>query len=353
MRPAPLQLLRGEAGFGSSFATAVSAKHLIQSRPFKGTALIDSNEMIDRKEEDQSVSQADDQRVQADTSMRPVWIILFAAILILICTKSKADEQHVAPITVADGSVTAGSVTQVASSVSHATLTIELNGEVHVIKPSPKPAAANRLSVGAAVSNDAGVRQASWAPGLVARPAYAQLTAHLANFDADADPDGWRAEVILFDRDDRPVAVRGQANFQLTPRLPTGDFHHYVDAETKPIRWSENLSFDADAVARFKLPLRSPLRSSWGWSADNYSETLSRHSGSRWRSSIPRFGSFRTNHARFVGTAVARDIRSSIGRPDFGELRVRVSVAGEGVFDAVCVVPIRPAVLVDTHWPYR
>ncbi len=342
-----LQVFLWPACFGSSFAIALPAKHLIQSRPFKGSALIDFSKLIERREKDPSVGQAEKQRAQADTSMRPVWIILFAAILILICTKSKADEQPIAPIDATDRYAM-----QATGPVSHATLTIELNGVVHVIEPSRKPASAKQHPVDAA-SATAGVGQASWTPALVARPAYAQLTAHLANFDADADPDGWRAEVVLFDRRDRPIAARGQANFQLTPRIPTGDFHHYVDAELQPITWSENLSFDADAVARFKLPLRAPLRTSWGWASANYSQTELRHSGFLRPSSIHRTGTFRSRHPRFVGTSFARDIRRSIGKSDFGELRVRVSVPGEGVFEAVSVVPIRPAVLVDTHWPYR
>ena len=57
-----------------------------------------------------------------------------------------------------------------------------------------------------------------------ARPAYVEVHASLSNFDADADPDGWRVELVLRDRKDRPVVMRGNANFELMPRVPTADY---------------------------------------------------------------------------------------------------------------------------------
>jgi hypothetical protein len=169
------------------------------------------------------------------------------------------------------------------------------------------------------------------------RPAYAQLQATLANFDSDAQPDGWRVEITLRDRQDRPLAVRARATIELMPRVPMADHIRYVDADTAPIRWSMPLEFDQDSVARMKLPLRRSLRPMLGW--PSAIDPPARHRGRN------PFGRKRT----FVTT----DLRNLIGTPNVGEMRVRVAVPTEGVFEAVTLVPIRPSVLVDTNWPYR
>ena len=179
-----------------------------------------------------------------------------------------------------------------------------------------------------------------------ARPEYVEMIASLANFDADADPDGWRVELVLLDSGDRPVVSRASAVFELMPRVPTADHFHYVDAARLPVRWSKTLEFDADGVARLKLPLRESLRPLFGWP----SAVFPRH-GARTRitSSLHRRGS-NTWRSRSL---VQDDWRNQLGRPSMGELRVRVSVPTEGVFRAATLVPIRPPTLVDTYWPYR
>jgi hypothetical protein len=161
-----------------------------------------------------------------------------------------------------------------------------------------------------------------------ARPVYAQLDASLANFDADADPDGWRAEVVLRDQKDRPVVMRAHATFELMPRVPMAD------------------QFDEDSVARVKLPLRRSLRPMLGWSSAVYPP-----SGIRTRNAGNTAHGLRTwKRSR---TFVTSDLRTLVGTPASGELRVRVSVPTEGVFAAATGVWIRPSVLVDTKWPYR
>lgn len=175
------------------------------------------------------------------------------------------------------------------------------------------------------------------------RPAYVQLNAQIANWDADAEPDGWRARVVLVDRDDRRTARRANATFELMPRvaLQGGE---YVDAQSKAIRWTMPLKFDDHDVAEVKLPLRQALRPMLGWS--RLTEPAF-GTGSRWefnRQSIP------SDPRR---TLAIRDVRDAIARPSLGELRVRVSVPTEGTFQAATGVQIRPSVLVDTSWPYR
>ncbi len=176
-----------------------------------------------------------------------------------------------------------------------------------------------------------------------ARPAYVELAASLANFDADADPDGWRADVILRDRKDRPVVMRANATFELMPRVPTPENLRYVDADTTPIRWSMPLEFDDDSVARIKLPLRQSLRPMLGWSTALY----------------PASGTFSRTHGHNIHRLsrdrryVASDLRNLVGMPSGGELRIRVSVPTEGVFEAATGVRLRPSILVDTKWPYR
>ena len=193
----------------------------------------------------------------------------------------------------------------------------------------------------------------SWSRYTSSRPKYAEMKAELANFDADADPDGWRVELVLRDAHDRPVAMRSTARFELMPRVPTADFHNYVDADIIPITWSKDVKFDERSVAHFKLPLREQLKPLFGWPSSIYPETGMRSNiygrNSRYRSGIHG----RAGRSQRLGTAVTRDFRNTLGKPTVGELRVRVSVPTEGVFSAVVPIQIRPSVLVDTNWPYR
>ncbi|MGB7345689.1 MAG: hypothetical protein WBD20_15850 [Pirellulaceae bacterium] len=297
--------------------------------------------------------------------LRPVLIVLFAAILILLCSKSKADDTLLPrPATLLPPSNTEplarslneneeqslSSPVVLASAVpaSDATLTIRVNGETHIIKPAtPNHSHPSVVQQTASETQD-------WVPDAASRPAYLQLSAQLANFDADADPDGWRAEIVLRDSKDRPVVARGQARFELMPRVPTGDFHNYVDANIRPITWTQNVQFDADGVARFQLPLRSPLRPVFGWASAIYPASGLRTMIYDNQSQIHRSGIHsRGSSSRRLGTAIKGDGRNNLGNPAFGELRVKLSIPTEGVFESVTVTPIRPSVLVDTHWPYR
>ena len=225
--------------------------------------------------------------------------------------------------------------------IGNGTTSIQYDGVTHIVPVAHGAAEAHALTA---------ARHAAIASAKSSRPKYVEMIAALANFDADADPDGWRIEVVLFDERDRPVVKRSNATFELMPRVPTADHYSYVDAARLPIRWSMNLKFDEDGVARVKLPLRESLRPLFGWPSAIFPyNTQSRISRSRLSSGQSRRigGTWRS------GSVVTSDWRNQLGRPSTGEIRVRVSVPGEGVFRAATIVPIRPSSLVDTQWPYR
>lgn len=174
------------------------------------------------------------------------------------------------------------------------------------------------------------------------RPRYLEMSVGLSNFDTDADPDGWRANLILRDHEDRPVVMRANASFELVPRISRIDAKRAVPTSVHPVRWSMPLEFGSDGVARVKLPLRQALKPMLGWSP-SFPEKSNRSFVSRSRS---------RNQSPFV-TATPSDLRDLVAKPEFGELRVRVSVPTQGVFHAKSLVRLRPSGLVDTKWPYR
>ena len=174
------------------------------------------------------------------------------------------------------------------------------------------------------------------------RPAYVQMSAYLANFDADAAPDGWMAEIVLRDRRDRPVQMRARATFELTPRIPSPLAGPFIDPGVAPIRWSIPVTYDDDGIARFKLPIPQSQRLLLGWQVARFPRT-----GNRSRADISYNNSSRQ---RTFATVPVRDV---IGIPNVGQIRVRVSVPTQGLFEADALVRIRPPVLVDTPWPYR
>ena len=184
-----------------------------------------------------------------------------------------------------------------------------------------------------------------------ARAHYLQVGASLANFDADPTPDGWRMQLVLRDREDRPVVQRSNARIELIPRVS-----RYSPSRlegTKPLRWSVPLEFDDDGVARFKLPLRNSQRSQLGWPSDtalrSFSHrTTSRHSYSRSAGDWYVRGKYNSGR---LPTVIRSNLQDRVTIPEVGELRVRVSVPSQGTFEAITTVSIRPSVLVDTRWP--
>ncbi len=191
------------------------------------------------------------------------------------------------------------------------------------------------------------------------RPQYVELASGLANFNADPEPDGWRAEVVLRDSQDQPVTTEAMATFELMPRVPPYDLrsidHHRasdpsqsLDARAFPIRWSLPLHFDADGVARLKLRLRPGVRELLGWDSPSgasspYGDSAGRRLGA---SSGPRVW-------KPGRTFVTVNTNYLIAMPSLGVLRLRVTVPNAGVLETAAAVQIRPSVLVDTQWPYR
>ncbi len=177
-------------------------------------------------------------------------------------------------------------------------------------------------------------------------PAYVEVTARLANFDADADPDGWRPEIVIRDQRDRPIVVRSQATFTLMPRESTINENQYLDGLPAPVRWSVPLEFDPEKRAQVKLPLRKSLRTMWGWSSAALTET------DGW---IRRPPSLR-QHVSLYGrrrSILITERQPAVGVPPVGQLNVRVAIPTQGAFAATTPVQIRPPALVDTTWPYR
>ena len=304
---------------------------------------------------------------QTSFRYRPILIVLFAVILLLVSGKAKADETYdTQKATQANPQSTQANTqstqantqsTQANTQSTQATHTIvQLNGTTRLVpKATILPAVMlNNVEDGIQAGPiqagpiQAGPIQAGPDWNLIARsrPKYAELSAALANFDADADPDGWRASIVLRDANDKPVVMRARATFTLMSRLPTADFHGYVNADRKPITWSKDVRFDADGIAHFKLPLRQTLQPMLVYARGTQPNGLYRS-----RSTLSRYGNRRTAWRSQQLSGVAT--RSYLGMSNVGELRVRLSVPTEGVFEAAVPIQIRPSVLVDTHWPYR
>ncbi|KAA1261918.1 hypothetical protein LF1_44790 [Rubripirellula obstinata] len=185
------------------------------------------------------------------------------------------------------------------------------------------------------------------------RPVSVDLKSALANFDADASPDGWRASVVIRDANANPVIMRSMATFTLVPRLALWDRNRFMDSDTEAMTWSMQLRFDEHGVANVTLPLRRSLESNFGWSSAG--------------SSFPfdSISSRSRNHERFrsgniaISRVYSSNRRRSVGGisytrvdvPSTGMMRVRVSVPTEGVFEAETMVRLRPANFVSPSWP--
>ncbi|QEG43340.1 hypothetical protein [Roseimaritima ulvae] len=146
--------------------------------------------------------------------------------------------------------------------------------------------------------------------GVVGRPTHATLEACLANWDRDAESDGWRAQVMLLDKHSRPAPLRAHATFELVARVPSPDRTHYVDAPGKTMRWWKQLEFNAAGVAEVQLPKR-----------------VAEPRGLLGQSSRAK---------RFAP------------RPRWAVLRVRVSVPTVGVLESVAPVAFAEPLLVDS-----
>ena len=248
---------------------------------------------------------------------RPVWIVLFAAMLIL----------------------TAGVVS--AQTVEELPKSVEVQYD-NVVRQLPQADIDLQAAADAADQRREQIRQRA-----SGRPKYAKVLATLANFDSDPDPDGWDVEVALLDANDRLVTKRAHATFELMPRIPAADYVGYVDAKMSPIRWSSKLKFDDDGIARLQLPMRERLKPLFGRHVAFLPDPGLGISINQSRNVVLR------RPMEYNRTAFSRDWRANLGRPELGEFKARISVPTEGVFEAVVPAQMRPSVLVDTTWPYR
>ena len=74
------------------------------------------------------------------------------------------------------------------------------------------------------------------------RPASVDLYASLANLDSDAEPDGWRAQVVLRDSHGSPLRMRSRATFELVPRIPLVGTRRHGIGHFKPLKWVPTLT---------------------------------------------------------------------------------------------------------------
>ncbi|QEF99704.1 hypothetical protein Mal15_37700 [Stieleria maiorica] len=274
-------------------------------------------------------------------NQRPLWIIIFAILLASIAIRSNGQETN--------GQDTQSHRNAETQSSDDASAYTEMQIGERIVMV--KRASAESDTAAASTPAIPSGRQTARSQ----RPKSALVSAEIAQFDSDSDPDGWLAKVMLIGNDDCVVTVRrATARFELMPRLPTHDFTGYVDANLKPIVWNSPLQFAADGIATVRLPLRNPIAPLTGWPATSHPAV-----GDAGGFHASRRGIIRHTSPAFESPTALTDrhdrasARSAIGMASFGQLRVRVSVPGEGVFDAVTPITLRPAVLVDTRWPYQ
>ncbi|MCA9139589.1 MAG: hypothetical protein KDB00_22600 [Planctomycetales bacterium] len=279
---------------------------------------------------------------------RPIWIIIFAILMACVAIRTRGQEISDAASSASEASPSSEtSPTAVPGpSAEPQYNTIQIGDQIYRVERSSVPANAGDAMADNTLVDLGHLRQ---------RPKYAFVSAEIAQMDFDANPDGWLAHVMLMDSNDRPVVVgRATAKFELVPRLPTHDFTGYVNANVKSMTWTMPLHFDQDAMATVRLKLRNPITPLIGWPSTSHP-------------AVGQAGGFFSSRRGIIRHATPQyDARTevtdrwnrsgalgAIGMASFGELKVRVSVPGEGVFDAVAPVALRPSVLVDTRWPYQ
>jgi len=164
-----------------------------------------------------------------------------------------------------------------------------------------------------------------------------EVRAGLANLDADASPDGWRAEIVLRDRYGLLTAAPARATIELLTVHPpvrwrpqAGDVFDAVS--TRPLaRWSERLTFDARSVATVNLPVTRQATRALGWRSSPQIHIATRGVIG------PRLVGRRGKDRYFV----TDELRDRIDHADRGWLRVRVSVPGSPRFEAITSVSLR------------
>ncbi|MGB7328497.1 MAG: hypothetical protein WBD31_26710 [Rubripirellula sp.] len=257
-----------------------------------------------------------DNRPQLD---RPIMIVIFAIVVILVTGRASASEGT----GICDCPNTVACVHSADHHETLAAVPIQLDGETFFVQP--------------AETNTAHQRESANRQG---KPRYAIVAASLANFDADAAADGWRAEVVLMNDKDQPVTPqRARATFELASGF-----------DETPMRWTTSLEFDDRGVAVTRLPAPTSFhnRIQSHYSFSNHDKS-GRNSSLRGRERHRRF-LVDSLDSRLVGS------REQIGVPGRvwdGRLSVRVSVPSAGVFSAGIHVPVDSGAFLDTFPAYR
>lgn len=189
--------------------------------------------------------------------------------------------------------------------------------------------------------------------------AYVQLFAELANFDADAGPDGWIASVIIRARDGSPLMSPVRANFAITydaPRYrPHGiDYGTIRDPSTRSVprmRWTRPLQFDGQGVATVTLPARNSFQRMLDWDSIDGLGSIDRSSVGYRRFDGRRID--RLRGSRYHRHFVTQDLYDRIDYPIASWMRISVAIPGQRTLEAVTPIDLRPQVLVDTPYRYR
>lgn len=185
------------------------------------------------------------------------------------------------------------------------------------------------------------------------RPTMVDFSAHLANFDRDADTDGWLATIVLRDASGQHasgqhasgqmVTARAYATFELKVGRFAVDEVTFVAGEHVVHRWSKSLMFDDDGVARVRLEQRGATKSKHELTMDRSTSLVTQpmyNMGSRFPiqrlSYADRFRYTPTNGLIGPDTPFT---------PVFGALQVRVSVPTQGTFDGVSIVRLNSPVI--------
>jgi hypothetical protein len=184
---------------------------------------------------------------------------------------------------------------------------------------------------------------ANAAPSQSGRPTMVDFSAHLANFDRDADADGWLTAIALRDTSGNIVTARSYATFELKVGRFAMDQITFVSADRVAHRWSENLQFDDDGVARVRLTLPRTAKSRSGLTMYPATPNGTRPmytSGTVFP--IQRLSS--ADRFRYTPTngLIGLDLPFV---PALGALSVRVSVPTVGTLDGVTIVRLNSSVI--------
>jgi len=195
--------------------------------------------------------------------------------------------------------------------------------------------------------------------------AYVQLQARLSNFDADADPDGWQAAVVLRNRDGLPLALPARATFEILEYARSSDqpfsgqrvsAGQRVTRSIPSTRWTVPLLFDQQRVATVTLPAPRSIQHSFGWDSIGARQVGQERARENIAGRYDRFSSermSRLSRPRYNQHFLTLELSDAIDFPEVGWLRVRVSIPGQQALEATAPIELRPPVLVDITGGYR